>query len=160
MNNRAPMPNVTESTANLICESCVTFICSFYLKNKTNKQKTSCVLGDFLASVCGRATAPPAASGGGAGAEGVIALPLPLRSGKEKKKLFFLYRRNQQPPSCRGSELGFRSNSGFNAEFEHPFRDMTPPSARKHRRSVAPETFCAKKLELDRRSSGKKAPYM
>lgn len=88
------------------------------------------------------------------------AAPPPPRLIWKRKKKLFLYRRNQQPPSCRGSELGFRSNSGFNAEFEHPFRDMTPPFPRKHHRNVASETFCAKKLELDQRSSGKKAPYM
>lgn len=106
------------------------------------------------------AAAPPVAEGGGVFTLGVIAVPLPLhsRSGKEKKT--FLYRRNQQPPSCRGSELGFRSNSGFYVEIEHPCRDMTASFPPKRHLNVAAETFCAKKREFDRWSSGKKAPYM
>ena len=86
--------------------------------------------------------------------------PSPSTADLEKKKKTFLYRRNQQPPSCRGSELGFRSNTGFYVEIEHPYRDMTTSSPRKRHLNIASETFCAKKRELDRWSSGKKAPYI
>lgn len=86
--------------------------------------------------------------------------PSPSTADLEKKKKTFLYRRNQQPPSCRGSELGFRSNTGFYVEIEHPSRDMTAAFCRKRNRNIASETFCAKKRELDWWSSGRKAPYI
>ncbi|KAL7404264.1 hypothetical protein ABVT39_012206 [Epinephelus coioides] len=89
-----------------------------------------------------------------------MGLEFDYRADLEKKKKTFLYRRNQQPPSCRGSELGFRSNTGFYVEIEHPYRDMTASFPRKRNLNVASETFCAKKRELDRWSSGKKAPYI
>ena len=77
-----------------------------------------------------------------------------------KRKKTFLYRRNQQPPSCRGSELGFLSNTGFYLETERPFCAMRASFTGKRNLNVASETFWEKKRELDRWSSGRKAPYM
>lgn len=79
---------------------------------------------------------------------------------KKKRKKTFLYRRNQQPPSCRGSELGFRSNTVFYWEIEHPYLDMTASFPWKRNLIVVWDVFCEKNRELDRRSSDRKAPYI
>lgn len=88
------------------------------------------------------------------------AAPPPLHSiWKRKKKTFCIEGINSRHLVV-ARNLGFRSNSGFYVEIEHPYRDMTTFFPRKRRLNPASETFCAKKRELDQWSSGKKASYM
>ena len=86
----------------------------------------------------------------------MIARPLPPPQSIWKKKKNFLYRRNQQPPSCRGSELGFLLSTIFNFETELSNQGLTAFSRPKRSTHIISELFWAKKRGFDRCSSARK----